>query len=112
MRAWLVVMLWPVGVVLPELFGAFARELLGACGLLGRGLVLRLYPVHGLGSGELAQLDRFGPCVGRAAAPLFRVLCCTALPALGGDELRAGVVTEYLAGKPSRFERLPFAGGA
>lgn len=112
MRAWLVMRLWSVGIVLPELFGAFARELLGACGLLGRGLVFRLYPVRGLGGGELAQLDRLGPCVGRTAAPLFRVPCCTALPALGGDELRAGVVAEYLAGKASCFERLPFAGEA
>lgn len=95
----------PVGVLLSEAFG----ELLGACGLLGCGLVFRLYPVRGLIGGELAQLDRFGPCVGRAVAPLFREPGCTAFPALGGDELRAGVVAEYLAGKASRFERLPFA---
>jgi hypothetical protein len=101
-----------VKVVLLKSFGAFTCELFVTCGLLGRGLVLRLYPVHGLVGGELAQLDCLGPCVGRTVAPLFRVPYCTALPALGGDELRAGVVAEYLAGKASRFERLPFAGEA
>jgi hypothetical protein len=45
---------WAVGVVLPESFSAFARELLFACRVLCCGLVLRLHSFGGLSGGKLA----------------------------------------------------------
>ncbi len=74
-------------------------------------LVLRLHPLGRLVGGKLAQLDGFGAQVGSSTPPPFRVLRGTALPALGREELRSGIVAKHSAGKALRFERVSFVSG-